>query len=552
MAAEKELMLHRCAIFGTRKYFEGYSETLEFLKDCIRQAVADGFLTFVTRAQDGYELDAARFICEIKEKDPRIHLIITIPYSNYNRYWKTEWLFEDVCKRADLVKVISSHDDPDANSKTNFWTISKCTRIIIVKNAPGSKMQRLADLDLSEKEVVEVSVVWEEKNNAYVRADAFEYQENEKYLQDAPEPLLFPYNLLCDIAQIDRSDAHTLPEDFPDDVLDRVFEVLSQFDERVHEIMTLRYCENLSLQRIADRFDLSRERIRQIIKKAITRMRRTTDFSFLKGYDLSSAIEGKKTESEGGNRNWRPWSPAEIDQLKREINTFPLPEVAERHSRSQDSIIRIIRTRKLLSGEQYYSYCGLKPTIAVSSEVYMNAGEKWTEEEEKALLEEYQGGEDVTSMASRHKRTTGAIIARLSRLTGQDRDDLRVQFAKRTAVVISKETTSLSSDSISISELARRMTAEIKKDRAIRIRYADILQWLIAAGDMEQIEDQEKLIAKPTKQGENHGIRREKRQNNAGLEYVGVFLSRSAQEYVWENLASILTQIQASPTLTEE
>ena len=62
---------------------------------------------------------------------------------------------------------------------------------------------------------------------------------------------------------------------------------------------------------------------------------------------VEKALEGKKTESEGGNRKWRPWSPAEIDQLKREINTFPLPEVAERHSRSQDSIIRIIRTRKL-------------------------------------------------------------------------------------------------------------------------------------------------------------------------------------------------------------
>ena len=548
MATESELMQHRCAIFGTRKYFEGYAATLECLKESILESVDEGFLTFVTSAQDGYELDAAKFICGMKEQDPRIHLIITIPYANQNRYWKTSWLFEEVCNKADLVKVVSTADDPEANTKTNAWIVSKCVRILAAKNSQSTKMSRLAGFDLSEKEYIEVSVVWSEERNEFRRAELSDYR-GEEYLQDAPKAVVFPYNLLCDVAQIDRSEAQVFSEQFPEDVLVRVFEAISKYGMRTQKIMSLRYCDNLTLQEIGDRFDLSRERVRQIIAKTINRLRAKTNMSFLKGVEIlntgdTGAANGYAQQT---TSNWTHWTDEEIEQVRQEISKYTLNEIAERHGRKPGSIVRIIRTNNLLSGEEYYRYCGLTPSIKnafPNTEEVSNANEKWTEEEETILLEEYTTGIDLPEIAQNHKRTTGAIISRLAKLTGLERYAIRAAFAKNATVVVNHEKGPISDDPISISEIARRMTDHNKLDRGAKIRYADISAWLVSAGDMVVVEESGKGKAVPTKQGEKHGIKREKRQDAEGQEYWGVIVSKDGQEYVWDHMVDILKLMQ--------
>ena len=104
----------------------------------------------------------------------------------------------------------------------------------------------------------------------------------------------------------------------------------------------------------------------------------------------------------------------------------------------------------------------------------------------------------------------------------------------------------LSKEAISISELARRLSAHISNED--KLRYADVSSWLVAAGDLVRVEDGAAIIMIPTSQGNEHGIKRGKRTNAAGIEYIGVFLEPSAQAYIADNLDSILTFRQEDET----
>ena len=98
---------------------------------------------------------------------------------------------------------------------------------------------------------------------------------------------------------------------------------------------------------------------------------------------------------------------------------------------------------------------------------------------------------------------------------------------------------SVTEESISISELARRLSTNTPSRKTLR--YADISSWLIAVGDLATIEDDMGNTIVPTEQGLAHGIKRGHRVNAAGIEYVGIFLEPDAQNYLSDNLGNILT-----------
>ena len=88
------------------------------------------------------------------------------------------------------------------------------------------------------------------------------------------------------------------------------------------------------------------------------------------------------------------------------------------------------------------------------------------------------------------------------------------------------------------SELARRLSAHISNED--KLRYADVSSWLVASGDLVRVEDGTAIIMIPTNQDNEHGIKRGRRTNASGIEYIGVFLEPNAQAYIADNLDSIL------------
>ena len=258
---QAELYLHRCAVYATGAFNTGYFARLDFLKELLDRSIEKGYRTFLTEARDGLELEAAFYLLERKKTDPELRLVVVIPYRNRKINWKAKPKFDAVCAGADLVKVFSE-DDPSAVAEATRWTLSNCKRVISVTTGPLAGIKRLDGFDLSGKEHIRLWVEWSDEENAYVRGTP----RKEKEKPVAPESG-YPDNLLKE-AFGDRYP----PERYPENALEIVDAIFSKYGERDREIMTMRYGERMTLQEIGDWFGLSRERIRQIVKKNLRRL----------------------------------------------------------------------------------------------------------------------------------------------------------------------------------------------------------------------------------------------------------------------------------------
>lgn len=286
MSTEKELLLHRCAVFGTRSQNDGYYPTLGYARAAIMQAIEEGYVTFITEARDGFELDLAKFLCVVKENNPSIHLVIVQPYAYKNRFWNTIPIYKQVCAQADAIRIISTADDPQAQEKTTEWMLDRCSRIISVTSSHGTIIERLKKFDCSEKEFVNIAARWSKEEGKYFRADNPIFFEDKENRREEEKKLRFPYNLLCDVLNL--TPEKIKEQVFPDDVEARIISLLTQQGNRCLQIMKLRYEEELTLQAIGEKYDLSRERIRQIIKKSINKLRYKPRLSFLLGNNADS------------------------------------------------------------------------------------------------------------------------------------------------------------------------------------------------------------------------------------------------------------------------
>ena len=99
---------------------------------------------------------------------------------------------------------------------------------------------------------------------------------------------------------------------------------------------------------------------------------------------------------------------------------------------------------------------------------------------------------------------------------------------------------SSSEDSISISELARRIKAQKNPEQSWKLTYNDVAEWLIKHGYMvKEKSTTDSLLRRPTALGERIGIHIETRVGEKG-EYLAVLLNQNAQCLILEHLDDIL------------
>ena len=94
---------------------------------------------------------------------------------------------------------------------------------------------------------------------------------------------IYPYNLIIAIENYNQSEVENLQQTLPKNICDRIDEVFHTFPDRIQRMLYMRYAEGKTLQIIAEEFDLSRERIRQLLEKYIKRMRSKRILPFLLG-----------------------------------------------------------------------------------------------------------------------------------------------------------------------------------------------------------------------------------------------------------------------------
>lgn len=113
MATESELRQHRACFTGHRphKLHQPESVVIAALEEKIREAIDDGFVTFISGMAWGVDIWAAEIVLRLKANGHPIHLIAAVPYEGFERGWDNDWKrrYHAVLSAADFVKYICDH-----------------------------------------------------------------------------------------------------------------------------------------------------------------------------------------------------------------------------------------------------------------------------------------------------------------------------------------------------------------------------------------------------------------------------------------------------------
>lgn len=94
---------------------------------------------------------------------------------------------------------------------------------------------------------------------------------------------------------------------------------------------------------------------------------------------------------------------------------------------------------------------------------------------------------------------------------------------------------------IPITNLVSRFNDLLTDDTVKKLCYRDVSAFLLDAGILREVSSGDgKAKRVPTPFGESLGVRTENRVNKAGTPYNGVFYSRTAQQFIVDNIDSIL------------
>ena len=113
MATEEEKRRHRCCFTGHRpeKLNATEEQVKRWLEEKIDQAIADGYVTFITGCAMGVDIWAAQIVIQRKSLVPELHLIAATPWPGFARRWNEVWQkqYNELMLKADLVVNVSDH-----------------------------------------------------------------------------------------------------------------------------------------------------------------------------------------------------------------------------------------------------------------------------------------------------------------------------------------------------------------------------------------------------------------------------------------------------------
>lgn len=149
---EEELKKHRCCFTGHRPYKLGISEvkTKKLLKQAIRQAIADGYVTFITGMAMGIDMWAAEIVLEERNKNDEIHLICAVPHPDFEKHWSTDEQnrYKNILERADVIRTISEHAYKACYQKRNQWMVDRSSLVIAAYNGESGGTKNTIDYAL--------------------------------------------------------------------------------------------------------------------------------------------------------------------------------------------------------------------------------------------------------------------------------------------------------------------------------------------------------------------------------------------------------------------
>lgn len=276
MASEAEKRIHRCCFSGHRpeKLNEQEADIKQWLSEQIDSAIADGYTTFISGCAMGVDIWAAQIVFQKKQQNPSLRLIAATPWPGFSNKWSIDWQvqYSDLLKNADLIIPVSNHYHKSVFQQRNEWMVDHSNRVIAYFNgAPGGTKNTI---DYAASKGIEVVT-----NNP-----DFKPKEKRRKLMES-EKIPYPENLLSDIG-LELVFGKPEYTSLNDDQMAGLAHALTTIREREQEMIRLRYEEKKTLQEIGDQYELSRERVRQIIAKGVRKLRHPSRTVYVRdGFD---------------------------------------------------------------------------------------------------------------------------------------------------------------------------------------------------------------------------------------------------------------------------
>ncbi len=158
---ETELRKHRCCFTGHRPEKLGMPEwrLRLMLKKAIRQAVQDGFTTYITGMAKGVDLIAAEIVLNLRRRDSRLKLICALPHPDFGQHWDGGWTerFQRVLAAADLTRCVCPGFSYNSYQIRNQWMVDHSSLVIAVFNGESGGTKNT--LDYAEKTGVPCVIV---------------------------------------------------------------------------------------------------------------------------------------------------------------------------------------------------------------------------------------------------------------------------------------------------------------------------------------------------------------------------------------------------------
>ena len=146
---ENEKRLHRCCFTGHRpeKLSLSENEVKHLLEKAIDNAIADGYVTFITGMAKGTDIWAAEIVLEKKKRNDALRLICAIPHPGFEKR-KTKYeeeRYKKIIDNADYTQMICDHYFRACYQRRNEFMVDHSNLVIAVWNGTPSGTKNTID-----------------------------------------------------------------------------------------------------------------------------------------------------------------------------------------------------------------------------------------------------------------------------------------------------------------------------------------------------------------------------------------------------------------------
>ena len=119
----------------------------KLLETAIKQAIEDGFYTFITGMARGIDMWSGEIVLKLKEYNSDIHLICAPPYEGFEKRWdlSEQKLYHHILEKADYTKYVWQHYSRSCYQIRNCYMVDHSKRVIAFYNGTSGGTKNTID-----------------------------------------------------------------------------------------------------------------------------------------------------------------------------------------------------------------------------------------------------------------------------------------------------------------------------------------------------------------------------------------------------------------------